>query len=66
MDGLYRKLFSSNTTKIMVLGGTCSAVSEQTCQAAHKYNMVQVGTQYKMVQVYIYIGPMTVAVFITC
>ncbi|XP_070188883.1 gamma-aminobutyric acid type B receptor subunit 1-like [Littorina saxatilis] len=42
MDLLYRKLYAANSTKIMVLGGTCSHVTEQTALASYKYNMVQI------------------------
>ena len=42
MDLLYQKLYNESSTKIMVLRGTCSHVTEQTALASAKYNMLQV------------------------
>ena len=42
MDLLYRKLFKETSKKIMVLGATCSHVTEQTALVSAMYNMLQV------------------------
>ncbi|XP_022106745.1 gamma-aminobutyric acid type B receptor subunit 1-like isoform X2 [Acanthaster planci] len=40
-DVMYRELYDTSTTKIMVLGGGCSVVTEPTAQASHHWNLIQ-------------------------
>lgn len=42
LDELYRKLYNTSSTKIMVLGATTSHVTEATTLASRKWNMTQV------------------------
>nr|XP_006819249.1 PREDICTED: uncharacterized protein LOC100371470 [Saccoglossus kowalevskii] len=40
-DVMYRELYNTTTTKIMVLGAGCSIVTEPTAQASHLWNLLQ-------------------------
>ncbi|XP_070534990.1 gamma-aminobutyric acid type B receptor subunit 2-like [Ptychodera flava] len=40
-DVMYRELYDTSTTKIMVLGAGCSIVTEPTAQASHLWNLLQ-------------------------
>jgi hypothetical protein len=42
MDELYKRIYDTCTTSIMVFGASCSHVTEQTALASYKYNMTQV------------------------
>ncbi|XP_022105910.1 gamma-aminobutyric acid type B receptor subunit 1-like isoform X2 [Acanthaster planci] len=40
-DVMYREVYNSSTTEIMILGGGCSIATEPTAQASHHWNLLQ-------------------------
>ncbi|XP_033640526.1 gamma-aminobutyric acid type B receptor subunit 1-like isoform X2 [Asterias rubens] len=40
-DVMYRELYNYTTTKIMILGGGCSLVTQATAQTSHHWNLIQ-------------------------
>ncbi|XP_038051812.1 gamma-aminobutyric acid type B receptor subunit 1-like [Patiria miniata] len=41
-DEMYKELYNTSTTKIMILGPACSIATEPTAQASHHWNLVQI------------------------